>query len=226
MLEEYRSSHGRDMKKWSDDEWDEFNTIRDQIAIAEAEAGFATKRMENISKVTRMQTFDNFEIRSSWQGAIFDQAKSYADYPDGWFYAGGQSGCGKTHLCMAICRKIGDSGDLVKFSNWKEDSRILRSFSTETAKDRENLLFGMKAAKTLFIDDFLKGNATEAERSICYEIIDHRYRLNLRTIISSEYTLQRLMELFDEAIGGRIAEMCGSNVITIGSDSAKNYRAG
>ena len=236
-MEDYRSSHDISIKYWTETDengdpvekmdasaWDQFNDIRTKIAILDAEAEFSLRRMEKINRVTRMQTFDNYSIQSSWQGAIFDIARQYADDPSGWFYIGGQTGCGKTHLCMAICRKLSDKGERIRVSTWKEDSRILRDMSRENGYKRDNLLFYLKEAATLCIDDFLRGHPTEAERNICFEIIDHRYRTGKRTIISSEYTLQRLIEVYDEAIGGRIAEMCGKNVVTIGGDSRKNFR--
>lgn len=218
---------GRTVERVDASNWNQYGALKDQIAALDAEAEIAMKRMEAVSHVTRRQTFDNFTIRSSWQGRIYESAKQYAENPrDYWFYAGGQSGCGKTHLCMAICRMLGDRGQRIRVSHWKEDSRTLRTMTRATEQSRDILLYSLKESPTLFLDDVLRGSPTEAEKTLFFEIVDHRYRTRKRTIISSEYTLQRLTETFDEAVGGRIAEMCGGYVVSIGSDSKKNYRVG
>ena len=207
--------------------WDYVSQRLDYVAMLEAEAEFSLKRMERISQVTRNQTFDNFICRSTWQGALYETAKNYADAPQGWFFAGGQSGCGKTHLCMAICDQLQRKDNLwITFSSWREDAAVLKNFNSDNNHARTELLKRLKNAKNLFIDDFLKGSTSSIERQIAYEIIDYRYRLQFRTIISSEYTLGKLIDVFDDAVGGRIREMCGQNVIAVHEDINKNYRTG
>lgn len=207
--------------------WDYVSQRLDYAAMLEAEAEFSFKRMERINQVTRNQTFDNFICRSTWQGALYETAKNYADAPQGWFYAGGQSGCGKTHLCMAICDQLQRKDNLwITFCSWREDAAVLKNFNGDNNYARTELLKRLKNAKNLFIDDFLKGSTSSIERQIAYEIIDYRYRLQFRTIISSEYTLGKLIDVFDPAVGGRISEMCGKNVIAVREDYDKNYRTG
>lgn len=207
--------------------WDYVSDQLTYAAILEADAKFALKRMERINQVTRNQTFDNFICGTTWQGGMYEMAKAYADNPQGWFYAGGQSGCGKTHLCMAICDQLQRKNDLwITFSSWREDATILKNFNNDNSRARTELLKRLKSAKNLFIDDFLKGSTSSIEKQIAYEIIDYRYRLQLTTIISSEYTLGKLIDVFDDAIGGRIREMCGQNVIAVHEDVDKSYRTG
>jgi len=205
--------------------WDEVGKKLDRAAMLEAEAEFVMRRMEKNNRVTRNQTFDNFVINSEWQGRLIEIAKSYADNPTGWFFAGGQSGCGKTHLCMAICDQLQRKNHLwITFSSWREDAAVLKNFSNDNSRRRGELLRRLKESKNLFIDDFLKGSSSQIERETAYEIIDYRYRTQSRTIISSEYTLGKMIDMFDPAVGGRIKEMCGNNVMTVRDDKKKNLR--
>ena len=76
----------------------------------------------------------------------------------------------------------------------------------------------------LYIDDFLKSHKhTDSELNIAFEVINGRYVSRKLTIISSEMTLSDIYNA-DEAIAGRIREMCGENVIAISADTKKNIR--
>jgi DNA replication protein DnaC len=64
----------------------------------------------------------------------------------------------------------------------------------------------LKRVPVLYIDDFFKGGASDADIKLAFEILNARYNdTALRTIISSEIDLDGLMRI-DEAIGGRIYE--------------------
>ncbi|MGL4774747.1 MAG: ATP-binding protein, partial [Clostridium sp.] len=45
-----------------------------------------------------------------------------------------------------------------------------------------------------------------------YPILNYRYNNNLPTIFSSECSREEILEL-DEALGGRIIESCGENIM-------------
>ena len=47
-----------------------------------------------------------------------------------------------------------------------------------------------------------------------YPILNFRYANKLATIFSTECTLNQLLDL-DEALGGRVLQMCGDNITEI-----------
>ena len=49
------------------------------------------------------QTFDSFRATESWQQALKEGVMEYARTDGGWLLISGSSGCGKTHLCTAVC---------------------------------------------------------------------------------------------------------------------------
>jgi DNA replication protein DnaC len=79
-----------------------------------------------------------------------------------------------------------------------------------------------KTAPVLIIDDLYKGKLTESDINITFEIINYRYMKNLPMIISSEFTIEKLL-YFDEGIGSRILEMCKNFIVEI-QGKENNYR--
>ena len=49
---------------------------------------------------------ESFNASFPWQAEIKKAAKGFLDEGSGWFFIGGQSGCGKTHICTAISYEL------------------------------------------------------------------------------------------------------------------------
>ena len=79
-----------------------------------------------------------------------------------------------------------------------------------------------KNARVLFVDDLFKGKITDSDINIMFEIINHMYFNNLPIIVSSEYSVGRLMNV-DEALGSRLIEMSKGRVVEL-RGKALNYR--
>ena len=125
----------------------------------------------------------------------------------------GQVGAGKTHLGIAICRQLMNKGVAVTYMPYRNAmTKIKQNVTDEEGYERE--LERYMLARVLFIDDLLKGRITEADTNVLYEIINHRYMNNMPLIISTEKTIEALLD-YDEAIGSRIIEMCRGNIIQL-----------
>lgn len=176
-------------------------------------------------------TFDKYEELEPWHSEVKKRAMEYAANPSGWFFMGGQSGAGKSHLCTAICRSALLRGDGVQYMLWVDDSAQLKGIVNEGA-DYAREIDKYKKAPVLYIDDLFKvqndqgqnrQKPTPADVRLAFEIINYRVVSKLPTIISSEFTLMELVDI-DQAVAGRIAEMAGFNAINITPDISKNYR--
>ena len=77
--------------------------------------------------------------------------------------------------------------------------------------------------RVLFLDDFLKGEPTQADRKYIYKIINTRYLKGKPMIISTEKSIKEIL-MFDEAVGSRIVEMAQNNIITFPRGIENNYR--
>ena len=183
--------------------------------------------------VIKKYTLERFECQQDWQRVMVETARRYiAEGLDGgrWFFAGGQPGSGKTHICTAIARDA-----LYRFPvcymMWEEESKKLKAVVNE-AEEYQSAIAQFKSVEVLYIDDLFKPSyddfgkqrkPTAADIKLAFEIINYRYVNAKPTIISSEWYMDALADI-DEATASRIAERCGDFQIVIGKDRAKNYR--
>ena len=187
-------------------------------------------KRSGLEDVIKKYAFDKFEATEPWQEAVKSQAMAFAKNPNGWFFIGGQSGCGKTHICTAICRSLLLDGNEVYYMKWRDDISKLKAMAMD-AEEREKALDKIKNTKVLYIDDLFKtgqnpdGTAprpTSADINLAFEIINHRYcKKDLITIFSSEMEMADLIDI-DEATGGRICEKAVT--LNIAKDRSRNYR--
>ena len=192
-------------------------------------------RASGLEKIIRDCTFDRFEVTEPWQQSMVDKAKAYLaeGEPAGkWFFIGGQPGCGKTHICTAIVRDLLYRKP-VQYMPWERDSKRLKAIVNE-AEDYGKEIGALNTAPVLYIDDLFKpvpdeyGEPrlpTSADIRLAFEIINYRNINHLPTIISSEWPMDKLIDI-DEATASRINENCefGKYVLGIGRDRTKNHR--
>ena len=195
----------------------------------------AVRRIQasGMERALQRYTFQAFETNEDWQAEMKQTAISYLNegVKDGaWLYIGGQSGCGKTHICTATCgvmlRKLA-----VRYMAWPHEAQKIKASANDYEKYGE-LVRPLQEAEALYIDDFLKplkgrdgsdGNATAADLRLAFDILNLRYINRKPMIISSEWFSHELGAL-DEAIAGRISEMCGPWKIDIARDTKRNLR--
>ena len=187
-------------------------------------------KRSGLKDIIKDYTFDKFEDTEPWQKTLKSAAMEYAKNPEGWFFLGGQSGCGKTHLCTAACREFLLKGKSVQYMLWRDDVTKLKSAVTD-AEEYGKLIDRYKTADVLYIDDLFKTGKvdkgfqkpTAADINVAFEILNFRYNNPaLLTIISSELSEDELLDI-DEATGGRIYERA-KKAFSIAEDRKKNYR--
>lgn len=183
-----------------------------------------------LKNIIKDYTFAKYQATEEWQKKLKDAATQYANNASGWFFIGGQSGAGKTHLCTAICREFLLNGKAVKYMLWRDDVVALKGLVNDADAYRE-MIDTYKQCEVLYVDDLFKtgkGNEgqkqrpTAADVNIAFEILNYRYNNpDLLTIISSECTVNDIIEI-DEATGGRIFER--ATAFSLKPDVSKNYR--
>lgn len=176
-------------------------------------------------------SLDNFDTsKDSWQGAMLDAAVKFVTmaHQGYWFYIGGDAGSGKSHLCAGIMRELLGLNMACAWMDWVDDStRAINGWRS----DYDNALEPWRKAPVLVIDDFLKPIKTARTNSpapealrLAYSVINHRYNNPaLVTVISSEYTLDKLMD-FDQAMASRIEHRCGDFVFDNDYCGQRNVR--
>lgn len=183
-----------------------------------------------LKDIIKDYTFAKYEATAEWQRKLKEAAEHYAKEPSGWFFVGGQSGSGKTHLCTAICREFLLEGKEVLYMLWRDEVVKLNNVVND-GEEYARLINPYKTCEVLYIDDLFKTGIgrdgtkqrpTGADVNRAFEILNYRYNNpDLLTIISSECTVDDIIDI-DEATGGRIFER--AKAFSLNPDRSKNYR--
>lgn len=181
-------------------------------------------RRSGLSRAIDRYSLDRYQtLGDQTRQAILDGARDYVADPCGWFFIGGGTGTGKTHICAGICRELIASGMETRYIMWRDEAP--RAKSRVNTPEYADIVEPWKTCQLLYIDDLFKtGRAdgkpmrpTSADVSLAYEILNYRYMdPDKLTIISTELPLRLIIEL-DGAVGGRIAEMASSHVFHTGN---------
>ena len=196
-------------------------------------ARMSIRRMQRsgLGNVIQKYTFPLYQADEDWQKTIKEAAVSFTkDAAAKWFFIGGASGSGKSHICTAICRNL-LKDKAVHYMMWEEESVELKGMVTdgESYFPRLNRL---KEVDVLYIDDFFSGHKerngevakpTHADVRLAREILNHRYVNDKITIVSSEWYSSEIFDI-DAALGGRIVEKAGKYRLDITRTKEKNYR--
>lgn len=191
-------------------------------------------KRSGLKDVTRQYTFKKYQTEEAWQKQIKLMAMDYVNEAKngepGWFFIGGQSGCGKTHICTAIAVQLLKNQMDLRYMVWRDEARKLKAVAN--SPEYTAMLDEFKQVKVLYIDDFLKagrdsfGNMkpTEADVALAFELLNYRNNnRDLLTIISSELTLEEIADI-DEAIAGRIAQNAERHRLVVARKFGRNYR--
>ncbi len=157
-------------------------------------------------------TFENFTIRPGVNNA-FELTKRYANnFPpeDGiGLLLLGQSGCGKTHLAVAIMHEVKKKGFSTVFASVPEImSRFRATFERHAEEAEEQLMYGLRNADLVILDDLVAEKKTEWKQEKIYEIVDARYRAQLPIVITTNATMDELKEQVGTRTHDRLLEMC------------------
>ena len=190
-------------------------------------------RESGLERALKRYTFETFRIETDWQQQMKNTAFDYLLHgvkEGAWLYVGGQSGCGKTHICTATVGVILRKRE-VRYMAWPHEAQRIKALAND-AEQYGALVKPLQEAEAMYVDDFLKplkgrdgsdGNATAADLRLAFDVLNMRYLNRKPTIISSEWFSHEIGAL-DEAIAGRISEMCGPWKIDIARDGKRNLR--
>lgn len=201
--------------------------VHRQCSCLRTRAVIKKARESGLGDVINDYTFAKFEASEAWQLRVKETAEAFCkDGNAKWFYAGGQVGSGKSHICTAIAAHYLKNGFNIRYMIWAEDAKRLKAIVNEPEYRAEVESF--KDADVLYIDDFLKirngESPTTGDLNLAFEILNHRLLKKEKiTIISSEKFLGELMN-YDEAIASRIYQACGAYKVEIKRDRKRNYR--
>ena len=193
-------------------------------------------RASGLADVLRDQTFDTFVVENDMQKKLKDTAMAYLDQlfsiPSDaprkpWMYLGGNPGCGKTHICTAVCGELLKNNVEVVYMQWLTEARRLKAYANEP--DFDGLMGKFIDCEVLYIDDLFKQTyhgtpiLTDADVRMAFTVFNARYLQNKPTIISSEWSLESLFDA-DEGVFSRVYERCRAFTVIVPREAKYNYR--
>lgn len=181
-------------------------------------------QQSNLKNVLMKENFDTFDIslysHNKVEGEdispfenmqkIFKHSIDYVNNFDNTnenllFY--GNSGLGKTFLSNCIAKDLLDRGKLVVYETSSNLIDILRNAKfdeSSTKEELEKILDNILTCDLLIIDDLGTEPATSYSYSELFNIINSRLLKQKKTIISTNYTINDLTNLYPERITSRI----------------------
>ena len=151
-------------------------TVELVMEDGEEKAKFFECRCMNVrSTIARMQrsgrqdviskyTLDSFRVENDFQRTLKEAAQGYLKAGTGWFFIGGQSGCGKSHIGTAIFRELLLSGKQAQYMAWREDAPRLKRMLRSEGEDYCEAVDRYKKAEVLYIDDLFKTGRENGEK--------------------------------------------------------------
>lgn len=175
------------------------------------------------------KSFKNFETWNKKSKEMKDKATNYymrfnnikSERRNSIMFCG-NPGSGKTHMALALANNfLKKNGIRVVYMPYRDIiGKLKRNMIDE--EYYKSTLGKYQSAELLLIDDLFKGKINETDINIMFELINHRYLNRLPMIISTEFTVEKLLS-FDEAIGSRLYEMSKDFIVEI-EGTENNYR--
>jgi DNA replication protein DnaC len=174
-----------------------------RLCIMEETEATVLREMGNLGKgLLGKMTFESFDLRRHGLGSYesrrtleqaYQQAKDFAECPEGWRVFLGQPGCGKTHLAAAIANYRRARGEPALFVVVPDLLDHLRStFSPDSPISYDELFERVKTAPLLILDDLgTQSDKPWAEEKL-YQLINYRYNAELPTVITTNYDLDAI----------------------------------
>lgn len=133
----------------------------------------------------------------------------------------GNPGSGKTHIALALANNFLKKDIKVVYMSYRDVITNIKQNMIDMEYYKKTLS-KYQTCDILLLDDLYKGKVNGTDINIIFELINYRYLNNLPMIVSTEYTLEKLLS-FDEAIGSRIYEMSKDYMVEI-EGTENNFR--
>ena len=192
-----------------------------------AAGGAADPRIGTVEpRMLAEMSFESFDQRNGTLdreaqetlAAAATAARSFAQDPQGWLVLLGDSGCGKTHLAVAVANERLMAGQSVFFAFVPDLLDHLRyTFNPESRVTYDELFEQVKRSPLLVLDDLGAESSTPWAHEKLYQIIVHRHNAKLPTIV----TTRKFSDKPQDPVASRINDPKSGTVVAI---TASDYR--
>jgi DNA replication protein DnaC len=169
-------------------------------------------------------TFANFSLEGAMGAATHarNEAVRWVQNPEGFLTIWGNVGNGKTHLAAAACNELLAQGRAPVLINVPELLNWIRGAYDSHGESAADRVSRLQTADVLVLDDFgVQYEKVQSKHGLSwageqmYLIVDHRYRLGLPTMITTNVDPDRI----ERRLRSRLSEY------VIVKNTAPDYRA-
>ena len=186
------------------------------------------RRYSNLGPLTRL-TFANLISRGRSSNrrdqeqfrACAEDARAFAESPEGWLVVSGPSGCGKTHLAAAIANRVIERGQPALFMVVPDLLDHLRSaYRPDSDIGYDELFEQVRNASLLILDDLGTQTATPWAQEKLFQLINHRFNAQLPTVVTTNVRLDKL----EERLRTRLTDAALVRVYQLEEERAHDFR--
>ena len=186
-------------------------------------------RYANIGSLARL-TFRNLIARGRGAGEreqeqykrCVDDARAFADAPEGWLLLSGASGCGKTHIAAAIVNRLIERGEPALFVVVPDLLDHLRSAYQPGAEiGYDDLFERVRSAPVLVLDDLGTQAQTPWAQEKLFQLINHRFNTRLPTVVTTNLAPDQI----DDRLRTRLTDAAIARVYVLESRRPTELRA-
>ncbi len=154
-------------------------------------------------KVLERMTFESFApeghgLRSDKRENLrwaYNEARGFAEDPQGWLVLKGGYGCGKTHLAASIANYCVKRGQPVLFITVPDLLDHLRAAYAPSSAQQHTPPFKarfheIRTAPVLILDDLGTESSTSWAQEKLYQVFNYRYNAQLPTVITTNHELE------------------------------------
>ena len=192
---------------------------RCKVEAAERRKREEFRRLSNLQHFED-KTFDSFDAYNASLLRAFARAQEFARRPRGWLVLFGEYGSGKTHLAAAIANAA-IARDITTYFGAVPDilDHLRSTFGPDSQIDYDELFSRVREVPLLILDDLGTEAATLWAKEKLFQIVNHRYNLELPTVI----TTNRVPDDIDGRIRSRMWDrrLTGGGPLTV---EAADYR--
>ncbi len=205
-----------------------FGAVTPCPCAAEENAGHRSERLaaySNIGALSRL-TFRDLITRGRSPNArdqeqyrrCVEDARAFAEAPEGWLDLCGASGCGKTHIAAAVVNRILERGSPVLFVVVPDLLDHLRSAYQPGAEIAYDELFErVRNAPVLVLDDLGTQAPTPWAQEKLFQLVNHRFNAQLPTVVTTNLR----PEQFDDRLRTRLTDTSIARVYVLESQQPK-----
>ncbi len=160
------------------------------------------------------KTLANYANRTPAHREVREAARAFAESFDPETHDGillrGGTGCGKTHVSVAILRAVLERGFTGRFVNFQKLlMRIRESYEEGRGEGEASILRDLLEAQLLVIDDLGAERTTDWVADRLYYIINERYESGMPLIVTTNCGEIELEQRVGQRTASRLYEMCG-----------------